>query len=324
MSRPFPLLIDTDPGVDDALALLLALHSPEVSVEAVSTVAGNVPVDVATTNLLRILEVARPARLPRVAQGASVPLARALVTATAFHGEDGLGNLDRIPGAGDRRGHGEPGARIEAIDGADLMLETAARFPGELVLVALGPLTNVAIALARDRQRLSLLSRMVVMGGAVAVPGNVTPAAEFNFFVDPEAAAAVLGAGLPVELVPLDVTRQTMLSRRALETGLAGGDERKRRFVLDLTAHSLAQGGGRIALHDPLAISVAIDPTFVGLERLHVEVECEGQAARGLSLADLRPRSDAERFPANASVATSVDPGRFVPWLLERLCPASA
>ena len=322
------VLVDTDPGIDDALALLLAFGSPEVSVEAISTVAGNVPVDAATANVFRILDVARPARWPRVARGAAAPLRRPLVTATHHHGEDGLGNLDRLPGGGGSLSYPAPAHTLEMLDGPDLILETVARFPGELTLVALGPLTNVAIALARDPGGLGRLARLVVMGGAVSVPGNVTPAAEFNFFVDPEAAAAVLGAGLPVEVVALDVTRQTRLSRRALQDRLGGRSDRRARFVQAFTAHGFDRAAGEddggMSLHDPLAVGVAVDPTLVGFERLHVEVECEGRVARGLSVADRRPLPPAERMPANCAVATSVDASRFLALFLERLCPASA
>lgn len=325
---PRPLLIDTDPGIDDALALLLAWGSPEVSVEAISTVAGNVPVDVATANVFRILDVSRPARAPRVARGAAAPLQRALVTATHFHGADGLGNLDRVREPNGRPRYPECSARVEMLDAADLILECADRFGGELTVVALGPLTNLALALGRDRQRLARIGRLVVMGGAVAAPGNVTPAAEFNFFVDPEAAAAVVEAGLPVELVPLDVTRQVILTRAALAAGLGRRDDRRARFIADMTPHAfdgaagLEEGG--IALHDPLAVAVAVDPSLVGLDRLHVEVECEGRATRGLSLADRRPIAPERRRPANCQVAMAVDRERFLDLFLERLCPASA
>ncbi|MBI2527560.1 MAG: nucleoside hydrolase [Candidatus Rokubacteria bacterium] len=323
-----PLLIDTDPGIDDALALLLALASPEVSVEAISTVAGNVPVEVATANVLRILEVVRPARLPRVARGAAAPLVRPLVTASHVHGEDGLGNIQRLlePDGGPR--YPAPGASLEGLDGADLILETAGRFSGRLQLVTLGPLTNLALALRRDRRRLAGVARVVIMGGAVAVPGNVTPGAEFNFFVDPEAAAAVFQAGLPLEVVPLDVTRQGALRRADLDARLPQPRSRVGRFLLDFTAHGFdfaaARGEDGIVLHDPLAVAVALDPSLVGFEALHVEVECEGRVTRGLSLADRRPIHPGSRRPTNCRVALAVDAPRVLALLLERLCRASA
>ncbi|MEK7371007.1 MAG: nucleoside hydrolase [candidate division NC10 bacterium] len=323
-----PLLIDTDPGIDDALALLLALASPEVSVEAISTVAGNVPVEVATTNALRVLEAARPPHRPRVARGAEAPLTRPLVTASHVHGEDGLGNIQGLLGPDRRPRYPEPHSGIEMLDGADLILETADRFRGELVIVALGPLTNLAIALQRDWRRLASAARVVVMGGAVAVPGNVTPGAEFNFFVDPEAAATVFEAGLPLEMVPLDVTRQAVLRRADLEARLSPPLGPVEQLLLDVTAYGFdvaaARGDGGIVLHDPLAIAVALDPSLVDFQALHVEVESEGRVARGLSLADRRPIPVESRLPANCRVALSVDAPRFLTLFLERLCRASA
>ena len=321
------LLIDTDPGIDDALALLLALASPAASVEAITAVAGNVPVDRAVQNVVRILDVARPTPMPRAARGAAAPLKRPLVTAGHVHGDDGLGNLDRFVEPDGRPRYPAIPNTLEMSDGADLILETADRFGKELVVVALGPLTNLATALERDPRRLGRAGRIVVMGGAVATPGNVTPAAEFNFYVDPEAAARVLDAGLPVELVPLDVTRQVVLRQSELAARLSR-PSRIARFVADFTRHGFvfgAEGGdGGIALHDPLAVGVALDPSLVGFEPLHVEVECEGRITRGMSVADRRPpRSRGERRP-NCRVATSVDAPRFLQLFLDRLCPASA
>ena len=321
------LLIDTDPGIDDALALLFALGSPEATVEAISTVAGNVLVDQATANALRILAVARPGAPPRVARGAAAPLERPLVTAGHVHGDDGLGNLDRVVEPDGRPRYPVPAADLEMRDGADLILETADRLRGELVVVALGPLTNLALALARDRAVLARVGRVVVMGGAVAVAGNVTPGAEFNFYVDPEAAAAVFEAGLPIDLVPLDVTRQVVLGEAELARRLARSPSPVARFVADFTGHGFAfgaeRGDGGIVLHDPLAMGVALDPSLVGFEALAVEVESEGRATRGLSLADRRPIPSHRKRRPNCRVAMTVDAPRFLQRFLDALCPAS-
>ena len=322
MSRP--LLIDTDPGIDDALALLLALASPEVSVEAVTTVAGNVGVDVATANLFRILDVARPDPVPLVARGAAAPLARALVTAAHYHGEDGLGNLDTLTGPDGRPLYPPRPHTLEAMDGPDLILASAERFAGELVVVALGPLTNVATAISRDRRALDGITRLVIMGGAVSVPGNTTPAAEFNFYADPEAAALVMEAGLPVELVPLDATRQAVLFHGALDARLRGRQDRRARFVADFTAHAFERGAGAITLHDPLAVGLAVDPSLAGFDAFHVQVESRGTLTRGMSVADRRPIAEARREPTNCAVAMRVQTARFLDLFLERLCLASA
>jgi purine nucleosidase/pyrimidine-specific ribonucleoside hydrolase len=323
------LLIDTDPGIDDALAILLALASPEARIEAVTVVAGNVPVDLAVANARRILAVAAPTPMPPVIRGAEAPLKRALVTAGHVHGQDGLGNLDRFVDPDGRLRYPEPPPVIETRSAAEAILETVDRWGPELTVVALGPLTNVAAAAALDARRLARAGRVVVMGGAVTVPGNVTPAAEFNFFVDPEAAAQVLEAGLAVELIPLDVTRRVVLAQAALTERLRRcPDDRIARFILDFTLHGFAFGGaqegGGIVLHDPLAMAVALDPSLVTFEPMSVEVECEGKLTRGLSLADRRTLPSHRKRVPSCRVAMDVDADAVLRLFLERLCPASA
>jgi inosine-uridine nucleoside N-ribohydrolase len=298
-------LIDTDPGIDDALALFYAWGSPDLRLAGLTTVAGNVEVAQATRNLFRLLALRRPDPPPVVAQGAAAPLARPLVTAKGYHGEDGLGGLDDWPAV-------EP--RLAPLDGADFILDAARRAPEPLTLIALGPLTNVALALARDRAALAGLARVVVMGGAVDVPGNVTAAAEFNFHVDPEAAARVLEAGLTVDLVPLDATRQALLSRAELERALA---RCPRAFAARCAAFTLkgfqvdaSRGTAGMVLHDPLAVAVALDPALVTWEKARIAVEADGASRR-------RPGAP------NCRVAGVVNAPRVVANLLERLCPAS-
>ncbi|MEZ5366463.1 MAG: nucleoside hydrolase [Bryobacterales bacterium] len=203
---PRRVLIDTDPGVDDALALLLAFASPELHVEAITTVAGNVGLEPATRNALLTLDVARVQNPPTVVRGAYKPLEREAVDAAHVHGEDGLGGMASAYGEPSRGA--APGAAVDCI------LETIARQPGEVTVIALGPLTNLAQALLADPKAMALAERIVVMGGALDVPGNAGPHAEFNFFVDPEAARIVLRSGLPVTLVGLDVTRLAVLNQQ--------------------------------------------------------------------------------------------------------------
>ena len=323
------LLIDTDPGIDDALAILLALASPEARIEAVTVVAGNVPVDLAMANARRILAVAAPSPMPPVARGAEAPLKRALVTAGHVHGQDGLGNLDRFVEPDGRLRYPEPPSTLETRSAAEVILETVDRWGAELILVALGPLTNLAAAAALDARRLARVGRVVVMGGAIGVPGNVTPAAEFNFYVDPEAAAQVLELGLPIEIIPLDVTRQVVLAQSVLTERLRRcPNDRVARFILDFTLHGFAFGaaqeGGGIVLHDPLAMAVALDPGLVTLEAMPVEVECDGSLTRGMSLADRRAiPSHRKRLPT-CRVAVAVDREAVLRLVLDRLCPASA
>lgn len=322
------LLIDSDPGIDDALAILLALRSPDVHVEAVTTVAGNVAVDRATANARRILAVVAPVPPPRLARGAPAPLKRTLVTAHQVHGQDGLGNLERFVEPNGQLRYPDPTYAIEMRSGPEVILDAADRWGPGLTIVALGPLTNLALALQQDPRRLGRAGRIVVMGGAIAVPGNITPAAEFNFYVDPEAAAAVLEAGLPVELVPLDVTRRVVLAQTTLTERLHRGSDRVARFILDFTLHGFAFGaereGAGIVLHDPLAVAVALDPSLVTFEPLYVEVEREGRLTRGLSLADRREIPSHRKRASTCRVAVDVDAERVLQMVLERLCPVSA
>jgi len=322
------LVIDSDPGIDDALAILLALRSSDARVEAVTTVAGNVAVDRATANARRILAVAAPDAPPPLAAGAPAPLKRALVTAGHVHGQDGLGNLERFVEPDGRPRYPEPAHAIEMRSGPEVILDAADRWRADLTIVALGPLTNLALALQQDPRRLARAGRIVVMGGAIGVPGNVTPAAEFNFYVDPEAAAAVLDAGLPVELIPLDVTRRVVLAQAALTDRLRRCSDLVARFILDFTLHGFAFGaareGGGIVLHDPLAMAVALDPSLVTFEPTCVEVECEGKLTRGMALADRREIPSHRKRAPTCRVAVDVDAERVLRVVLERLCPASA
>ena len=299
---PRPLLIDTDPGIDDALALLLAWGSPEIVVEAITTVAGNVPLAAGTTNVFRLLALRRPEPVPVVAMGADRPLARPLHTATRYHGGDGLGDLGDWPPVTIRAA---PESAVK------LITLTARRHAGVLTLVALGPLTNLALALEADAPALAGVRRIVIMGGAVDVPGNTTPTAEFNAHVDPEAAARVFAAGLSLELVPLDATRQATLTRGELERALAARPGPVAERVAAFTRRAFAADPEGLHLHDPLAMGVAIDPTLVEWEPVRIAIGADGETRRVPG-------------PPNCRVARRVDRARFMAIFLERLCPASS
>ena len=296
------VLIDTDPGIDDALALLFVWGSPEVRVIAVTSVAGNVPVEVATRNVFRLMALRGIASPPPVAEGAAGPLARPLVTATAYHGEDGLGDLPDWPA---------PPPSLVPGRAAELIVETVRRAAEPPTLIALGPLTNVALALERDAAALGRLPRVVVMGGAVDVPGNVTPSAEFNVHVDPDAAARVFAAGLPLDLVPLDATRQAVVSREDFERALRRRPGPIAERVAAFTRRGFGgDGSPGMVLHDPLAVAAALDPTVVGWETVRLEIGPHGETRRAAG-------------PPNCRFARTVDTRRFLGVFLDRLCPAS-
>jgi purine nucleosidase len=298
-----PVVIDTDPGIDDALALLFAWNSPEIQVEVITTVAGNVTIEAASTNLLRLLALRRPVPRPVVAAGAPGPLARALTTATRYHGEDGLGDLPDWPEV--ERLPGSPGA-------VEVILDAARRYERDLTIIALGPLTNLALTLKENADALRRVGRIVAMGGAVDVPGNVTPTAEFNMFVDPEAAHRVLAAGLPLEVVPLDATRQAVLPRAGMRAtlGRATGPLASRIQGFSERGFRIAHSDGEqgMALHDPLAVGLALDPSLGKWEAVRLAIGPDGETMRTSG-------------PPNCRVARSVESDRFIRLFLDRLCP---
>ncbi|MFQ5691595.1 MAG: nucleoside hydrolase, partial [Nitrospinota bacterium] len=263
------VLLDCDPGVDDALTILLALLSPETDLLAVTTVAGNAPVERCTANALRVLAAVLPEGGPPVHQGAAVPLSGVEVErALHIHGKDGLGDLDSRRYPDPRSGPLPPSA-------PDALLEWARRRPDEVTLVATGPLTNLAVAARADPEGMRRFREIVAMGGALRVPGNVTPAAEFNVWSDPEALEVLLAAALPLILVPLDMTRQVVLTKRHIDRLPSGRPSA--RLVRDCTGgyidfHREARGIDGCFLHDPLALGVALDPSFVRMEEVRLRV----------------------------------------------------
>ena len=307
--RPLRVILDTDPGVDDALAILLALQSPELEVVAITTVCGNVPVERGTTNLFKVLSLMRPNHGFLIGQGASRPLQDALETATHVHGPDGLGELDRFRNEDGTLRYPEP--MLPRIPSAqDVWNECIDRNPDSLTLITVGPLTNLAQALRTNHAIVRKLRSVISMGGAITVPGNVSPAAEFNIFVDPHAAQLVFNSGLRVTLIPLDVTMQVRLSRGDVGRMTADTRDPIRRFFRDSTEHALKfseqiEGQATIPLHDPLAVGVATDHSLVQLTPLHVEVETEDRATRGMTLADRRAIRVLHRFEYSDLSASS-------------------
>ncbi|MCB1741376.1 MAG: nucleoside hydrolase [Gammaproteobacteria bacterium] len=304
-SHPRPFAIDTDPGIDDALALILAFRAPRVSVELITTVAGNLPLRQVTYNARLLTALAAPATTPPIVSGAARPLRGRSVTATHIHGDDGLGGLTALR---DRRGAPLYDTALPpASRGAPAaLLDCARRHAGNLTVVALGPLTNIALALQADAQTLLGIERLVVMGGAIGVGGNISAAAEFNFRADPHAAELVLGSGLPITLVPLDVTREVRLTRELLRRETGRGRAPLSDAIRRMSA-ALLRERGELILHDPLALAAAIWPDLVDTSELPVHVECEGRQTLGASIADRRAHPELAASRPRIDVALRVD-----------------
>ncbi len=322
---PVPLVLDVDTGVDDALALLYAVASPEVDLIGATCVMGNISVEQATENTLAVLEAAGRGDV-EVAQGAARPLARDHVPFPIVHGERGLGWAAPPP----------PAASPSSRSAVDAIVGLARERPGEILLVATGPLTNIALALREEPDLPQLLGGFALMGGAFARGGNVTPAAEANIWVDPLAAAEVFTAfsGVDEERLPicvgLDVTERAVMRRPNLDEVCAPAPqsplgmlvEGATSFYLDFYAAVVGEDGCR--LHDPLAVAVAIDPSLAHLETTRVEVETEGRWTIGETVADLTgvrgsPWPVGWDPEANARVAFDLDEEAFMTRFVERL-----
>ena len=320
MMRARAVAIDTDPGIDDALALMLALRSPELSVELITTVAGNVPVRQGTDNARRLLTLIGPEAFPPLAMGAATPLKRRLHTARNVHGSDGLGGMStmRTPAGAPRF----PMAGARAMrDAAGRLAELAQRRGRALTIVAIGPLTNIATAIRHDPAAMRRIRRLVIMGGVVRGAGNVTPCAEFNIFVDPDAAQEVIASGIPITLVPLDATRQVRLTRDFLRRHLGASRQPWSVALRALTRDLLSGGAGRegFPMHDPLAVASVIEPALLRTESLPLRVETRGADTLGMTAADLRETVRAEPGWHRVDVATGVDAGAALDLLAERV-----
>jgi purine nucleosidase len=307
-----PLVIDVDTGIDDALALLYGCAQDRLQILGVSTVVGNVGLAAATRNTRAVLALAGRADIP-VWAGAGAPLAIAVRDASEVHGKSGLGYAV-LP---------EPQEPAESVHAVDAIVAAARAHSGRLLLVATGPLTNIALAVMREPELPRLVKRFVIMGGAFSEPGNVTPSAEFNIWHDAEAARIVFRAfggvgGAPVEAIGLDVTRKTTidesdLARLAARVAGKPVGTLLMRFIEDSSRHYfelMEKWHGRrfITMHDPMALAVALDPTLVETRRAAVDVETAGRLTTGATIADWRGQWG--RL-ANAEVAVSVDAERF-------------
>jgi len=272
-------LIDTDTASDDAVAIIMALRASDVRVVAITTVAGNVDVQQSTRNALYTVELCG-ADVP-VYTGAEKPLLRAYQNATWFHGCDGLGEL----------GYPPPKRSPATLHAVDAIIEAVEANPG-LVIVALAPLTNIALAVTRKPDIVSRVGRCVVMGGAPCCEGNVTPAAEYNIWVDPEAARIVLRSGLPIELIGWQTSRrESVLSEQDIGR-IAGLKNDLARFAIECNRHAreaykLQTGEDGISLPDPVAMSIALDPTIgIDWSEHYADVETNSELTRGMTVVD--------------------------------------
>jgi pyrimidine-specific ribonucleoside hydrolase len=302
---PKPVIIDCDPGHDDAMALMLAVASPELELVAVTTVAGNQTLDKVTANAIRVLDVVQADHIP-VAAGADRGLIHTAHAAGEVHGETGLDGPDLPP----------PSRAPEPLHAVELLAQKLRERP--LTLIAVGPLTNIALLIATHPELAGQIEQVVIMGGAIGL-GNVTPSAEFNVWADPEAAHRVFSSGLDVTMVGLDVTHRAMLSAERAdalrETGRAGA------VVADLHGfyrqfHEKVYGHSDTPVHDALAVAHVIKSEVITTEHLPVEIDVTQGPCRGRTVVDQLRRTGQ---PPNAQVAADVDAAAFIDLLTGRI-----
>ncbi|MHC0036654.1 nucleoside hydrolase [Pseudoneobacillus sp. C159] len=299
------VIFDVDTGIDDAMAIAYSLNSPELEVIGFTTCFGNVSVEDATRNTLVVLE--KLGKNVPVYPGADKPLKREPRDhPTHVHGEDGLGNkIDKLPSG-----------KAETENAVDYIISEVKKRPHKITIIAVGPLTNLALALEKEPEIVSLVKEVVIMGGAVFTKGNVTPYSEANIISDPHAANLVFQSGLPVTIVGLDVTMKTLLPVSELDNWRAKGTD-VADFFADIVNYYMQSyetfhpGIGGCALHDPLAVGVVIDPSFVKTEKLNVKVVLDGEeVGRTVGTLEGEPK---------VQVCTEVDAERFLAHFTSRI-----
>lgn len=307
---PTQIIIDTDPGVDDALTILLALASPELQLEALTTAHGNIGIKKTTRNALAVLEFANASHIP-IARGCSLPLVTVPgKSGEAVHGSSGIGNAV-LP---------EPKSQPINQHALDYLIERILAEPQEITLFTIGPMTNLALAIRKEPRIVQALKELVIMGGAIRSGGNATPLAEFNIHADPHAAHIVFHSGIPITLIPLDVTYKCLLTTADVER-LNQIDSPVARFVRDSTAvymdfYKKYEGFDGCALHDPLTLAVILAPELFTFEEHHVDVDISGGVSMGNTFADFMKVS---KKPANMKVALDVRGREFIELFLERM-----
>jgi purine nucleosidase len=306
---PKHILIDTDPGIDDSLALLLAIASPEVIVDGISIVHGNCSAEQSVINALSIMELAKATQIP-VYKGCELPLVQPSLLAPETHGENGLGYA-KLP---------EPHTRPQVRHGSDLIIDQIMSKPGEITLVCIGPLTNVALAIRQEPRIAEAVKEVFIMGGAIRHEGNTTPVAEFNTYVDPHAAHIVFHSGMPITLTPLDVTYQCVFTKDDL-TRLLKIDSPITEFIADATRfymefHNEYQKIDGCVINDPLTLALTFMPELCDYQEQYVDVDISGGVSMGSTFADFYHLIGK---PANMKVALDVRPRDFMELFLERM-----
>jgi len=317
------VIFDTDPGTDDAMALMLALNSPELDVRAITVVPGNVTAQQGLENALRMVSLANRCDIP-VAAGAQHPLFQKLITAEFWHGKNGLANIELPPSK----------CKVDPRYGPDLIIEIVHAAPHEITLVPVGPLTNIALAVEKDPSIVPLVKDVVIMGGAIT-GGNVNAAAEANIYNDPEAAQIVFQAGWTVTMVGLDVGDKTLLGKKQLDQlaqthgPINDFIYKVAKYLVDLSAQFDSPG---TPMYDPLAVGVAVDSTLVKAPPMHVDVETRGDFTRGETVAnrhgfiernvlhgDRYIIEGVDKVATNAKVCVEVDADRFLDMFVSRI-----
>jgi inosine-uridine nucleoside N-ribohydrolase len=276
-AAPRRVIIDTDPGTDDAMAIILALNSPEFKVEALTVVPGNVEAWQGLENALKIVSLAGRCDVI-VAGGAQHPLNQKLITAQFWHGKNGLADVELPPSK----------CKADPRFGPDLIIEMVHKYPHEITLIPVGPLTNIALAVSKDPTIAGLVKNIVIMGGSIS-GGNVDGAAEANIYNDPEAAQIVFNAGWMVTMVGSDVGERTLITRKYLAE-LQSSHGPQSDFIAKIADFYLTRseksGYNGAAMYDPLAVGIALDPTLGTLKEMHVDVETKGEFTRGETVAN--------------------------------------
>ncbi|MFC7394957.1 nucleoside hydrolase [Scopulibacillus cellulosilyticus] len=302
------VILDIDTGIDDALALLLAFKSGELDILGITTVSGNVSLDQATLNTKKVLTLLGLDNKVQIFKGADRPLLRQPVYEHEVHGNDGLGGALK-----------DMQVSMPEDDGAvDFIIEQAEKHKGELTLIPTAPLTNIALAIRKKPEITKWIKEMVIMGGSVKSLGNITPLAEFNSYVDPEAAKIVFYSGIPITLVGLDVTTKALLTDEHVAQ-LEGSDVGN--FVKDSTAHYIndfykKNGIKACALHDPLAVGVTLDKSLVKTEKFFVDVETKSELCDGQTVCDFHNKLGKE---PNIDVCLEVDHEKFIRMFIDYL-----